>query len=111
MIGLLELFWITQESYPRNYSKCWKQQRGLLKSMDPDSEVKKRERLTKSFLKLKDNKLTGVIDESSNSKEPKMIQKCISKTSNFQRPKRSDMEPRKLTGVRIESSGSSKPRS
>ncbi|KAF2584180.1 hypothetical protein F2Q70_00034614 [Brassica cretica] len=54
MIGLLKVFWITRESYPRNYSKCWKQHRGLLKSMDPDSEVKKREGLTKRFLKLKE---------------------------------------------------------
>ena len=54
MIGLLKVFWITRESYPRNYSKCWKQQRGLLKSKDPDSEVKKHEGLTKRFLKLKE---------------------------------------------------------
>ncbi|WZZ24918.1 hypothetical protein YC2023_008319 [Brassica napus] len=54
MIGLLKVLWITRESYPRNYSKCWKQQRGLRKSMDPDSEVKKREGLTKRFLKLKE---------------------------------------------------------
>lgn len=54
MIGLLKVFWITQESYPINFSKCWKQQRGLLKSMDLDSEVKKREGLTKRFLKLKE---------------------------------------------------------
>ncbi|KAF2602582.1 hypothetical protein F2Q70_00025151 [Brassica cretica] len=56
MIGLLKVLWITRESYPRNYSKCWKQHRGLLKSMDPDSEVKKREGLTKRFLKLKEGK-------------------------------------------------------
>ncbi|KAL0706102.1 hypothetical protein Bca4012_072528 [Brassica carinata] len=54
MIGLLMVFWITQESYPINFSKCWKQQRGLLKSMDPNYEVKKREGLTKRFLKLKE---------------------------------------------------------
>ncbi|KAF3485727.1 hypothetical protein F2Q69_00052216 [Brassica cretica] len=54
MIGLLKVFSITQESYPINFSKCWKQQRGLLKSMDPDSEVKKQEGLTKRFLKLKE---------------------------------------------------------
>ncbi|WZZ32359.1 hypothetical protein YC2023_015760 [Brassica napus] len=55
MIGLLKVFSITQESYPINFSKCWKQQRGLLKSMDPDSEVKKQEGLTKRFLKLKED--------------------------------------------------------
>ncbi|WZZ49516.1 hypothetical protein YC2023_049623 [Brassica napus] len=54
MIGLLKVFWITRESYSINYSKCWKQHRGLLKSMDPDSEVKKREGMTKRFLKLKE---------------------------------------------------------
>ena len=54
MIGLLKVFWISQESYPINFSKCWKQQRGVLKLMDPDSEVKKREGFTKRFLKLKE---------------------------------------------------------
>lgn len=34
--------------------------RGLLKSMEPDSKVKKREGLTKTFLKLNDNKWTEV---------------------------------------------------
>ncbi|KAF2560605.1 hypothetical protein F2Q70_00015911 [Brassica cretica] len=77
MIGLLKLFWITRESYPINFSKCWKQPRGLFKSMDPDHEVKKRERLTKCILKLKDNKLTGVRIESSGSREPRMLRKSL----------------------------------
>ncbi|KAF2604089.1 hypothetical protein F2Q70_00024588 [Brassica cretica] len=84
MIGLLKVFWITQESYPINFSKCWKQQRGLFKSMDPDSEVKKRERLTKCILKLKDNKLTRVRIESSGSRKPRMLRKSLSKTMNCQ---------------------------
>ncbi|KAF2596192.1 hypothetical protein F2Q68_00008823 [Brassica cretica] len=46
--------------------------------MDPDSEVKKRERLTKCILKLKDNKLTRVRIESSGSKKPRMLQKSLS---------------------------------
>ncbi|KAF2619961.1 hypothetical protein F2Q68_00040030 [Brassica cretica] len=78
MIGLLKVFWITQESYPINFPKCWKQPRGLFKSMDPDSEVKKRERLTKCILKLKDNKLTGVRIESSGSRKPRMLRKSLS---------------------------------
>ena len=80
MIGLLKVFWITQESYPINFSKCWKQPRILFKSMDPDSEVKKRERLTKCILKLKNNQLTGVRIESSGSRKPRMLQKNLSKT-------------------------------
>ena len=84
MIGLLKVFWIAQESYPRNYSKCWKQQRGLLKSMDPDSEVKKREGLTKSLLKLKEGKPAGDRIESSGSRKPKMLWKSLSKTKKCQ---------------------------
>ncbi|WZZ64689.1 hypothetical protein YC2023_076059 [Brassica napus] len=75
MIGLLKVFWITRESYPINFSKCWKQPRDLFKSMDPGYEVKKRERLTKCILKLKDNKLTGVRIESSGSRKPRMLRK------------------------------------
>ncbi|KAF2612912.1 hypothetical protein F2Q70_00011255 [Brassica cretica] len=45
--------------------------------MDPASEVKKRERLTKCILKLKDNKLTRVRIESSGSKKPRMLQKSL----------------------------------
>ncbi|KAF2577730.1 hypothetical protein F2Q68_00005486 [Brassica cretica] len=52
--------------------------RGLFKSMDPDSEVKKRERLTKCILKLKDNKLTRVRIESSGSRKPRMLRKSLS---------------------------------
>ena len=90
MIGLLKVFWITRESYPINFSKCWKQPRGLFKSMDPDSEVKKRERLTKCILKLKDNKLAEVRIESSGSRKPRMLRKSLSKTRTMM----SDMEPR-----------------
>ncbi|KAF3586183.1 hypothetical protein F2Q69_00028840 [Brassica cretica] len=46
--------------------------------MDPDSEVKKRERLTKCILKLKDNKLTRVRIESSGSRKPRMLRKSLS---------------------------------
>ncbi|KAF3599487.1 hypothetical protein F2Q69_00037748 [Brassica cretica] len=46
--------------------------------MDPDSEVKKRERLTKCILKLKNNQLTGVRIESSGSRKPRMLQKSLS---------------------------------
>ncbi|KAF3527832.1 hypothetical protein DY000_02040676 [Brassica cretica] len=46
--------------------------------MDPDTEVKKRERLTKCILKLKDNKLTGVRIESSGSRKPSMLWKSLS---------------------------------
>ncbi|WZZ79447.1 hypothetical protein YC2023_100019 [Brassica napus] len=45
--------------------------------MDPDSEVKKRERLTKYILKLKDNKLAGVWIESSGSRKPRMLRKSL----------------------------------
>ncbi|XP_013639548.1 PREDICTED: uncharacterized protein LOC106344785 [Brassica oleracea var. oleracea] len=45
--------------------------------MDPDSEVKKRERLTKCILKLKDNKLTRVRIESSGSRKPRMLRKSL----------------------------------
>ncbi|KAF2577732.1 hypothetical protein F2Q68_00005484 [Brassica cretica] len=76
------VFWITQESYPINFPKCWKQPRGLFKSMDPDSEVKKRERLTKCILKLKDNKLTGVRIELSGSRKPMMLRKSLSSRQN-----------------------------
>ncbi|KAF3512966.1 hypothetical protein F2Q69_00005685 [Brassica cretica] len=82
MIGLLKVFWITQESYPINFSRCWKQPRSLFKSMDPDSEVKKRERLTKCILKLKNNQLTGVRIESSGSRKPRMLQKSLSSRQN-----------------------------
>ena len=85
MIGiLLKVFWITQESYPINFFKCWKQPRGLFKSMDPDSDVEKRERLTKCILKLKDNQLTGARIESSGSRKPKMLRKSLIKTRNCQ---------------------------
>ena len=84
MIGLLKVFWITRESYQINFSKCWKQLRGLFKSMDPDTEVKKRERLTKCILKLKDNKLAGVWIKSSGSRKPRMLRKSLSKTRNRQ---------------------------
>ncbi|KAF3495016.1 hypothetical protein DY000_02053672 [Brassica cretica] len=76
------VFWITQESYPINLPKCWKQPRGLFKSMDPDFEVKKRERLTKCILKLKDNKLTGVRIELSGSRKPMMLRKSLSSRQN-----------------------------
>ncbi|KAL0643726.1 hypothetical protein Bca4012_042016 [Brassica carinata] len=66
------------------WANCWKQPRGLFKSMDPDHEVKKRERLTKCILKLKDNKLTGVRIESSGSREPRMLRKSLSKTRDCQ---------------------------
>nr|VDC91839.1 unnamed protein product [Brassica oleracea] len=46
--------------------------------MDPDSEVKKRERLTKCILKLKGNKLIGVRIESSGSRKPRMLRKSLS---------------------------------
>ncbi|KAF3554278.1 hypothetical protein F2Q69_00011167 [Brassica cretica] len=46
--------------------------------MDPDSEVKKRERLTKCILKLKDNKLAGVWIKSSGSRKPRMLRKSLS---------------------------------
>ncbi|KAF2564730.1 hypothetical protein F2Q70_00018244 [Brassica cretica] len=45
--------------------------------MDPDSEVKKRERLTKCILKLKGNKLIGVRIESSGSRKPRMLRKSL----------------------------------
>ncbi|KAF3494534.1 hypothetical protein DY000_02054241 [Brassica cretica] len=47
--------------------------------MDPDSEVKKRERLTKCNLKLKDNKLARVWIESSGSRKPRMLRKSLSR--------------------------------
>ncbi|KAF2542884.1 hypothetical protein F2Q68_00031314 [Brassica cretica] len=46
--------------------------------MDLDSEVKKRERLTRCILKLKDNKLTGVRIESSGSRKPRILRKSLS---------------------------------
>ncbi|KAL0771434.1 hypothetical protein Bca101_036585 [Brassica carinata] len=52
--------------------------------MDPDSEVKRRERLAKCILKLKDNKLAGVWIESSGSRKPNMLQKSLCKTRNCQ---------------------------
>ncbi|KAL0664496.1 hypothetical protein Bca4012_101334 [Brassica carinata] len=58
----------------------WKQPRGLFKSLDPNSEVKKRGRLTKCILKLKDNKLAEVRIEASGSRKPRMLQKSLSKT-------------------------------
>ena len=58
--------------------------------MDLDSEVKKRERLTKCILKLKGNKLIGVRIESSGSRKPRMLRKSLSKTRTMM----SDMEPR-----------------
>ena len=82
--GLLE------KSYPINLPKSWKQPRGLFKSMDPDTEVKKRERLTKCILKLKDNKLAEVRIEASGSRKPRMLRKSLSKTRTMM----SDMEPR-----------------
>ncbi|KAF2544076.1 hypothetical protein F2Q68_00029477 [Brassica cretica] len=45
--------------------------------MDRNTEVKKRERLMKCILKLKDNKLTGVRIESSGSRKPIMLQKSL----------------------------------
>ncbi|KAF2619970.1 hypothetical protein F2Q68_00038741 [Brassica cretica] len=45
--------------------------------MDPDSDVEKRERLTKCILKLKDNQLTGARIESSGSRKPKMLRKSL----------------------------------
>ena len=84
MIKLLKVFWIAQESYPRNDSKCWKQQKGLLKSMDPDSEVKKREGLSKSLLKLKEGKPAGDKIESSGSRKQRMLRKSLSNTRNCQ---------------------------
>ncbi|KAL0678475.1 hypothetical protein Bca4012_006456 [Brassica carinata] len=51
--------------------------------MDPDTEVKKRERLTKCILKLKDNKLTGVRIESSGSRKPRMLRKSLSSRQNI----------------------------
>ena len=58
--------------------------------MDPDSEVKKRERLTKCILKLKDNKLAEVRMEAIGSRKPRMLRKSLSKTRTMM----SDMEPR-----------------
>ena len=58
--------------------------------MDPNSEVKKRERLTKCILKLKDNKLAEVRIEASGSRKPRMLRKSLSKTRTMM----SDMEPR-----------------
>ncbi|KAF3536687.1 hypothetical protein F2Q69_00024711 [Brassica cretica] len=84
MIGLHKVFWIAQESYSRNYSKYWKQQRGLLKSTDPDSEVNKQEGLTKSLPRLKEGKPAGVRIESSGSRKPRMLRKSLSKTRNCQ---------------------------
>ena len=84
MIGLLKVFWITRESYPINFSKCWKQSRGLFKSMYPNSEVKKRERLMKCILKLKGNKMIGVRIESSGQRKPRMLRKSLSKTRDCQ---------------------------
>ncbi|WZZ69637.1 hypothetical protein YC2023_081007 [Brassica napus] len=43
--------------------------------MDPDSEVKKRERLTESLLKLKKGKPSRVRIESSGSRKPRMFRK------------------------------------
>ncbi|KAF3488037.1 hypothetical protein F2Q69_00053313 [Brassica cretica] len=51
--------------------------RGLLKSMDPDSGVKKHEGLTKSLLKLKEGKPAGVRIESSGSRKPRMLRKSL----------------------------------
>ncbi|KAL0748923.1 hypothetical protein Bca101_030925 [Brassica carinata] len=57
------------------WANSWRQPRGLFKSMDPNSEVKKRERLTKCILKLKDNKLAEVRIEASGSRKPRMLRK------------------------------------
>ncbi|KAF3557359.1 hypothetical protein F2Q69_00011328 [Brassica cretica] len=45
--------------------------------MDPDSEVKKREGLTKSLLKLKEGKPAGDKIESSGSRKQRMIRKSL----------------------------------
>ncbi|KAF2615018.1 hypothetical protein F2Q70_00012396 [Brassica cretica] len=50
--------------------------------MDPDSEVKKRERLTKCILKLKGNKLIGVRIESSGPRKPRMLRKKSKKVQD-----------------------------
>ncbi|KAL0689210.1 hypothetical protein Bca4012_088888 [Brassica carinata] len=102
MIGLLKVFWITRESYPINFSECWKQPRGLFKSMDPDTEVKKRERLKKCILKLKDNKLTGVRIESSGTRKPSMLRKSLSKTRNCSRQDSRVDELNVVNGNRVE---------
>ncbi|WZY88796.1 hypothetical protein YC2023_045531 [Brassica napus] len=46
--------------------------------MEPDSEVKKRERLTKSLLKLKEGKPAGVRIESSGSRKQRMLGESLS---------------------------------
>ncbi|KAG5400819.1 hypothetical protein IGI04_015426 [Brassica rapa subsp. trilocularis] len=74
------------------WANYWKQQKGLLKSMEPDSEVKKRERLTKSLLKLKEGKPAGVRIESSGSRKQRMLGESLSKPRNFQRPKSPKVE-------------------
>ncbi|KAF3488044.1 hypothetical protein F2Q69_00053314 [Brassica cretica] len=58
--------------------------RGLLKSTDPDSEVNKQEGLTKSLPRLKEGKPAGVRIESSGSRKPRMLRKSLSKTRNCQ---------------------------
>ncbi|KAL0790112.1 hypothetical protein Bca101_006358 [Brassica carinata] len=78
------IFGVIKSDLHFEWANCWKQLRGLFKSMDPDTEVKKRERLTKCILKLKDNKLTGVRIESSGSRKPRMLRKSLSKTRNCQ---------------------------
>ncbi|KAF3541828.1 hypothetical protein F2Q69_00024387 [Brassica cretica] len=62
--------------------KAWMGTEVYFKSMDPDSEVKKRERLTKCILKLKDNKLAGVWIESSGSRKPRMLRKSLCSRQN-----------------------------
>ncbi|KAF3541827.1 hypothetical protein F2Q69_00024386 [Brassica cretica] len=52
--------------------------------MDPDSEVKKRERLTKCILKLKGNKLIGVRIESSGPRKPMMLRKSLNFSGKVQ---------------------------
>ncbi|KAG2276388.1 hypothetical protein Bca52824_058943 [Brassica carinata] len=73
---------LLEKSYPINLPKSWRQPRGLFKSMDPNSEVKKRERLTKCILKLKDNKLAEVRIEASGSRKPRMLRKSLNSRQN-----------------------------
>ncbi|KAL0655746.1 hypothetical protein Bca4012_076330 [Brassica carinata] len=75
---------VIKADLPFVWENYWKQQRGLLKSMDPDSGVKKHEGLTKSLLKLKEGKPAGVRIESSGSRKPRMLRKSLSKTRNCQ---------------------------
>ncbi|KAL0655748.1 hypothetical protein Bca4012_076332 [Brassica carinata] len=75
---------VIKADLPFVWENYWKQQRGLLKSTDPDSEVNKQEGLTKSLPRLKEGKPAGVRIESSGSRKPRMLRKSLSKTRNCQ---------------------------